>query len=174
MNARTARAAALFLAVATIGCSEPGTDAPDRDPETSESTVELPPVDTPLMLRAKHSDSCLTLEDTSVIQRAHGGGGQIWTLERDDDGRWKILFNGLVLGATGEDDGSSVIVATDEGQPSQRWRFQAIDESYYRIINAGSGRLLEVADESTADSAPIQVRQETGASNQAWGIQVED
>ncbi len=128
-----------------------------------------PPDGEPLMLRAKHSDRALTLEDTSVVQRAPGGGGQLWTLEKDGD-TWKILFNGQALTASGEENGSAVRVDADRGEPTQRWRLEHIAGSYYRIANAASGRLLDVSENRYDDGAAVHLWENAHAFNQVWWI----
>lgn len=129
-----------------------------------------PPVDTPLMLRAKHSDRALTVSDTSIVQHAPGDSGQTWTLEQDGERGWKMICGSRVLTADGDDNGSTLRLDPDRSDDAQRWNFEHIAGSFYRIINVGSGRLLDVSGNSYADGAKVHLWEPVHAPNQVWWI----
>ncbi len=142
----------------------------DDPPELPTGDAGTPPDGAPVMLRAKHSDRALTPEGGSLIQRAPGGGRQQWMLEADGERGWRILLDGQTLTAAGEENGAALRIEADRDDAAQRWRFEHVAGSYYRIINAASGRLLDVSANRYDDGAPVHLWENAHGFNQVWWI----
>jgi hypothetical protein len=148
---------------------------PAEDPPSLPTgDAGTPPAGVPVLLRAKHSDRGLTLDGAALIQRAPGADGQTWTLEPDGEHVWKIRIDGKVLAAVGEENGAVLRVEADRGEPAQRWRFDHVAGSYYRIVNAASGRLLDVSGNRYDDDAPVHLWENANGFNQVWWIDPQD
>lgn len=144
---------------------------PEGDPlELPRGTAGTLPEKRPLRLRAKHSDRALTVVDGAVRQQTAGAGGQSWTLEAAGDDQWIIRMDGKVLTAAGDDNGAALSMAADEGSALQRWRFEHVAGSYFRISCAEGGRLLDVAGASYADGAAAHLWEQAHVPNQVWWI----
>ncbi|HEA28436.1 MAG TPA: T9SS type A sorting domain-containing protein [Leeuwenhoekiella sp.] len=52
----------------------------------------------------------------------------------------------------------------------QRWGFEEIEPGYYKISSKNGGKVLDVAQCSTADGANVQQFQWVGGDCQRWGL----
>jgi pectate lyase C len=68
-------------------------------------------------------------------------------------------------------NGANVSQWTDLGGDNQLWRFVSVGSGYYEIINANSGRALEVYGWSTADGGNIVQYQNLNNANQHWMLE---
>ncbi|MCD0444032.1 RICIN domain-containing protein [Glycomyces sp. A-F 0318] len=102
-------------------------------------------------------------------------GAQLWAVERLTEG----YSNREQYAITNAADGSRLAVADGlavleaaEGDPSDaaRWYLSTTGDGTYVPVNAGTGLVLDVWGEATADGSPIQTYTPTAADNQRWGV----
>lgn len=148
---------------------------PANDPPSLPTgSAGTPPSGRTLLIRAKHSDLALTLSDSGLVQQAPGAGGQTWNLEKDGDKGWKILQGGKVLTAEGDQNGATLSLDADRGEPTQRWRFEPVAGSYYRIFSAAADRLLDVSENRYDDNALVHLWENANGFNQVWWIDLQE
>ncbi|MBK1826708.1 glycoside hydrolase family 97 catalytic domain-containing protein [Haloferula rosea] len=144
---------------------------PAGDPlELPEGDAGTPPRATPLRLRAKHSDRALTSVDGTIQQKDISKGSQQWMLEPAEGDQWRIVMGDLVLAAEGNENGAPVRLETDRKDALQRWRLEHVAGSYYHIVNADGGRLLDVIGGSYADGAATHLWEKAHVPSQVWWI----
>ncbi|WP_168123236.1 RICIN domain-containing protein [Paenibacillus sp. HB172176] len=77
----------------------------------------------------------------------------------------------LAVGGTDKSaSGASIVQETDSGQDYQRWSLVNKGNGYYSIINADSGKYMDISGESTADEAHDIQWTSTGGQNQEWNM----
>jgi len=144
--------------------------AGDDPLELPQGTAGEVPGNQLLCLRARHSDRALTMDGDTVCQRAAGGDHQSWTLENVEGDQWIIAMGGKVLTAEGGEDGARLAMRVNDGSSLQRWKFEHVAGSCYRIRNVQSGRLVDVIGGSYADGAETHVWEEAHVPSQVWWI----
>ncbi|MEV4616684.1 RICIN domain-containing protein [Kitasatospora sp. NPDC049258] len=60
--------------------------------------------------------------------------------------------------------------APSGSSPQQRWMLSTTGDGHSTVINVATGDLLDVANASTADGAPVGVYRPTTGSNQSWTL----
>ena len=53
---------------------------------------------------------------------------------------------------------------------SQKWIFEKVDSSYYKIVNKNSGKVLDVCGLSQNENAQVVQYEYTGGWNQQWKV----
>ncbi|SDL44981.1 O-Glycosyl hydrolase [Glycomyces sambucus] len=102
-------------------------------------------------------------------------GAQLWEVERLTEGYTNTEEYAIVNAATGARlavaDGLAVL-EPDEGEPSAAatWYLSTTGDGTYVPVNAGTGLVLDVWGEATADGSPVQTYTPTSAPNQRWGV----
>lgn len=75
-----------------------------------------------------------------------------------------------VAGAS-TDNGAPVHLWDRHDQENQQWRFVPIDEGFYEIVGAGSGKLLEIPNAPDPENGPVaSLLTRTGSPNQHWTV----
>ncbi|MGB3440597.1 MAG: family 43 glycosylhydrolase [Actinophytocola sp.] len=64
--------------------------------------------------------------------------------------------SGKCLQVSGSADGAGTTQSACTGSSGQRWRFEDLADDTSRLVNAGSGKVLDVADCGTADGAVVR------------------
>ena len=68
------------------------------------------------------------------------------------------------------DNGASIVTREWNNNPFQRWRLEQTGGGFYRIINVGSGKVLDVTGQSTQNGANIQQWDYANQPNQQWRL----
>ncbi|MET7832105.1 Ricin-type beta-trefoil lectin domain-containing protein [Micromonospora sediminicola] len=77
--------------------------------------------------------------------------------------------SGRCLGVTGDDpEGAQAALADCTGGPEQQWVVTPVAADTYLLVNAASGKCLDVNEASTDDGADIQQWSCNGQANQQW------
>lgn len=132
---------------------------------------------------AKHSGKSLMVQDGSgskgakVVQGTFGMSAEsIWKLSENSDG-YTVFTNinsGLDMGVSGAsvDDGAAIIQWSQGSNTNDEWTVERLENSdFYRVINRKSGKVLEVADQSMDDNAPLIQNNWMDADNQKFEIE---
>jgi len=64
----------------------------------------------------------------------------------------------------------TIIQWTDTGAQNQHWRWVAVGDGSYEIVNQTSGQLLDVTSGSTADGATIIQQPDNNGASQHWTL----
>ncbi|HEX8311281.1 MAG TPA: protein kinase [Chthoniobacteraceae bacterium] len=67
-------------------------------------------------------------------------------------------------------DGGNIHQWTKNGTPAQKWILQAADGGFFKIVNAGSGKLVAVLGASAEEGADVIQWSDTGAQDQQWKL----
>lgn len=100
---------------------------------------------------------------------------QLWEVEQLTDGRSNREKYQIVNAATGTrlavGDGLAVLESA-EGEPpaAAQWYLSTTGDGTYVPVNVGTGVVLDVWGEATADGSPVQTYTPTSASNQRWTV----
>ncbi|MCC3765086.1 RICIN domain-containing protein [Glycomyces sp. TRM65418] len=100
---------------------------------------------------------------------------QLWTIDQLTDGVSNREQYQIVNAATGTRlavaEGLAVLESA-EGDPSEaaKWYLSTTGDGTYVPVNVGTGRVLDVWGEATADGSPVQTYTPTAASNQRWTV----
>jgi hypothetical protein len=65
-------------------------------------------------------------------------------------------------------NGAQVQEWTCNGSGAQTWQIQALDTTYYKLVNPQSGKCLDIAGNLTADGTKVELWTCNGGSNQAF------
>jgi len=109
---------------------------------------------------------------------AGGGSNQRWSFTPAGNGNYYIKVKSTQMcmapSAQGTVDGEKVQQRTCGTSSEFQWTVTALGTGYYKVVNANSGKSLDVQDNSLINGANIQVWAYTGANNQQWQfVQVE-
>src|SRR6516162_8321487 len=107
---------------------------------------------------------------------AHPGTGQEVGESGDDlanNGKYnmKTLVNTsscMDVSGGSTSNGAQIQEWTCNGSGAQVWQPQALDTTYYKLINPQSGKCLDIAGNQTADGAKAELWTCSGGSNQAF------
>jgi endoglycosylceramidase len=137
------------------------------DHTTDTVTVELAAASV-YEIESVNSEKLLgvTADGNAVQQSATGTASQQWRVTSGEGGyRIANVESGAALGVTGQDNGANV-----RQQERGRWQIELVGDGIYRIEHAGTGKVLDVTDRSTADGANVQQWAYTGGDNQQWRL----
>ncbi|WP_205325082.1 RICIN domain-containing protein [Glycomyces sp. YM15] len=100
---------------------------------------------------------------------------QLWEVERLTDGYSNRELYSIVNAATGTRlavaDGRAVLEAAgDDPSDAAQWYLSTTGDGTYVPVSKGTGLVLDVWGEATADGSPVQTYTPTAASNQRWGL----
>jgi alpha-glucosidase len=124
-------------------------------------------------LRAKHSGRLLSLDDSSVIQSGENPTlGQQWMLAPAGNGLYQLTIGSRTLTSRGNENGAPVTVESPQSDAAQRWRFEHIVGSWYRIFNSASNKVLDVAEISYSDGARLHTWEWSQGANQIWALEL--
>ncbi|MFB6846668.1 glycoside hydrolase [Streptomyces sp. NPDC056373] len=111
--------------------------------------------------------------DGVVVRTADpAAASQLWSVERLTRGNGNRDRYALVNAA----DGRHLAVRDDEAvledrdTPAGRWIMSTTGDGSWTFVNAATGRLLDVAGQSTADGARVSAHLPTSNANQRWGV----
>src|SRR5262249_37744089 len=65
-------------------------------------------------------------------------------------------------------NGAQIQEWTCNGTGAQTWQIQALDTTYYKLVNLQSGKCLDIAGNQTADGTKVELWTCSGGSNQAF------
>jgi len=107
-----------------------------------------------------------------------GGSNQRWSFTPAGNGNYYIKVKSTQMcmapSAQGTVDGEKVQQRTCGTSGEFQWTVTSLGTGYYKVVNANSGKSLDVQDNSLLNGANIQVWAYTGANNQQWQfVQVE-
>ncbi|MHB9755153.1 RICIN domain-containing protein [Streptomyces sp. BYX5S] len=114
--------------------------------------------------------------DALVISGGTGAAGQRWRLaEISASGpanRRRHVFTSAADGRRlAVRDGAAVVEPdTGERDPAAQWILSTTGDGTYTLVNAGTGRLLEVGGQATHEGAPVGTWQPNSGSNQRWRV----
>lgn len=74
------------------------------------------------------------------------------------------------VASAGTADGTNIQEWTCNGTGAQSFQLQAIDSTWYKIVNTTSGKCIDVAANGTADGTNIQLWTCNGTSKQNWNL----
>ncbi|MFF3848219.1 glycoside hydrolase [Streptomyces sp. NPDC002328] len=123
----------------------------------------------------------------SLAPAADGGGAvihttdattteQLWTVRQltpGTDHRARYSLTGATTGKRlAVRDGQTVLEAPAGAAPDDaaRWIMSTTGDGTWTFVNAATGRLLDVAGQSTADGAKVSTYTPTSAANQRWTV----
>jgi hypothetical protein len=116
-------------------------------------------------------------DGTGIVLRTEDGTAaeQLWAVERLTGGHTNRERHQIVNAATGTRlavaDGLAVLEpAADEPSPAAQWYLSTTGNGTYVAVNVGTGNVLDVWGEATADGSPVQTYLPTSASNQRWTV----
>ncbi|MFJ9041688.1 RICIN domain-containing protein [Streptomyces sp. NPDC102406] len=131
-------------------------------------------------LTGVQSGKDLTVADDSgrlVIRAGASDAGQRWQVRRISGGkdaanRKQYVFTGAGSGKRlAVRDGVPVAEAdTGPRDASARWILSTTGDGTYTLVNAGTGKLLEVGGQATADGAAVTTYQPNSGANQRWKV----
>ncbi|WP_089156755.1 RICIN domain-containing protein [Micromonospora sp. NBS 11-29] len=79
--------------------------------------------------------------------------------------------SGRCLGVTGDDpEGAQAALADCTGGPEQQWVVTPVAADTYLLVNAASGKCLDVNEAATDDGADVQQWSCNGQGNQQWKL----
>ncbi|MFD3475851.1 RICIN domain-containing protein [Streptomyces sp. NPDC058695] len=130
-------------------------------------------------LTGVQSGKDLTVADggsTLVIESETGKAGQRWRLAQisgeGPTNRRRHVFTSATDGRRlAVRDGAPVVEPdTDERDVAAQWILSTTGDGTYTLVNAGTGRLLEVGGQATHEGAPVGTWQPNSGSNQRWKV----
>ncbi|WP_329580066.1 RICIN domain-containing protein [Streptomyces sp. NBC_01361] len=130
-------------------------------------------------LTGVQSGKDLTVADggsTLVIESGTGMAGQRWRLAQiSGEGpanRRRHVFTSAADGRrlAVRDGAPAVEPDTDERDAAAQWILSTTGDGTYTLVNAGTGRLLEVGGQATHEGAPVGTWQPNSGSNQRWKV----
>ncbi|MDA1388217.1 MULTISPECIES: RICIN domain-containing protein [Glycomyces] len=100
---------------------------------------------------------------------------QLWEIDQLTDGYSNREQYAIVNADTGTRlavaDGKAVLEAADgDPSPAAQWFLSTTGDGTYVPVNVGTGLVLDVWGEATADGSPVQTYTPTSASNQRWTL----
>ncbi|MFS0725295.1 RICIN domain-containing protein [Paenibacillus sp. 1P07SE] len=112
-----------------------------------------------------------TMENTPLIQWEKSDDfNQRFGLETQATGyRFHALHSSKVLDVEGGSD--KVVQWGSTYEDSQYWRAEPLNDGTYRIVNAASGGVLDVAGASQDNHAPVIAHSWNGYANQRWYVE---
>ncbi len=139
-------------------------------------------------LEARHSGKMLDL----LANRSDEGAGigqwrrsddlpqQRWNLARQPDGSYAVIAAGTGKALSIKGD-SEVVQFSDNGAPEHRWTIEPmtplpdpVPEGAYMIINANSGRVIDVEYRNTDDGTKIHQWSSDNGAHQRWRLTKQD
>ncbi|MGD6746901.1 RICIN domain-containing protein [Streptomyces sp. BH106] len=111
-----------------------------------------------------------------VIRSGTGAAGQRWRLAQiSGEGpasRKRHVFTSAADGRRlAVRDGAPVVEPdTGERDPAAQWILSSTGDGTYTLVNAGTGRLIEVGGQATSEGAPVGTWQPNSGSNQRWRV----
>ncbi|WP_081913132.1 RICIN domain-containing protein [Glycomyces sp. NRRL B-16210] len=129
-----------------------------------------------------HSDKSIApTEDGAGIALAtddESDPAQLWSIERLTDGHTNRERYAIVNAANGTrlavEEGLAVLEdAGGEAPASAQWYLSTTGNGLYVPVNVGTGLVLDVWGEATADGSPVQTYTPTSANNQLWSVEDE-
>ncbi|GAA3191546.1 RICIN domain-containing protein [Streptomyces virens] len=129
-------------------------------------------------LTGVQSGKAVTVADDGtglVIGAGDGSAAQRWRLSavRPDDGvRQRYEFTNPVDGRrlTVRDDVPVAEPHTGERDPAAEWIMSTTGDGTWTLVNAATGRLLEVGGQATHDGAAVTTWQPNSGANQRWTV----
>ncbi|MEV1021884.1 RICIN domain-containing protein [Streptomyces sp. NPDC050264] len=130
-------------------------------------------------LTGVQSGKDLTVADDGsrlVIRTGASDAGQQWRLKqisgKGADNRKQYVFASAASGKRiAVRDGVPVVEAdTGRRDAAARWIVSTTGDGTYTLVNAGTGKLLEVGGQATNDGAAVTTYQPNSGSNQRWRV----
>ncbi|MFJ8113557.1 RICIN domain-containing protein [Streptomyces sp. NPDC096132] len=101
---------------------------------------------------------------------------QLWSLRQLTSGTGNRERYAVVSAATGKQlavrDDQAVLEEPGDGEPGStaQWIMSTTGDGTWTLVNAATGRLLDVTGQSTADGAKVSTYTPTSAANQRWAV----
>jgi O-glycosyl hydrolase len=116
-------------------------------------------------------------DGTGIVLRTDDASSaeQLWQIEQLTDGVSNREKYQIVNAATGSRlavaDGRAVLESAEDGlSEAAQWYLSTTGDGTYVPVNVGTGLVLDVWGEATADGSPVQTYTPTSASNQRWTV----
>ncbi|WP_254076246.1 glycoside hydrolase [Streptomyces sp. P3] len=131
-------------------------------------------------LQGTQSGKSLAPSDTGsgVVLRTDDAGSaqQLWSVRKLTRGTGNRERYALARTGTGEllavREGQAVLEKPEKGGVAEaaQWIMSTTGDGTWTFVNAATGRLLDVAGQSTADGAKVSTYTPTSAANQRWSV----
>ncbi|MGI5160991.1 glycoside hydrolase [Microbispora sp. CA-102843] len=100
---------------------------------------------------------------------------QLWQVRKLTDGASNRAEYSITTGAGDrqlavQDGALTMAEPQTEPDPSRRWILSTTGDGAYTLVNVGTGRLVDVGGQATADGAAVGVWQATSGTNQSWKV----
>ncbi len=107
----------------------------------------------------------LVLQNTAAPAKASGiVSGQIYSLTSAVDAG----FGAAVSGASKANKGNVCLASAKASAPEQQWRFDYLNNGYYRITNVNSGKVLDLTGAKAVNAQNLQQYAANGTKAQEW------
>lgn len=111
--------------------------------------------------------------DASGVAIRASGQGQQWTLRKLTAGNGNRERYAIVNAANGKQlavRGNDAVLQPPSADPNAQWVMSTTGDGTWTFVNVATGRLLDVAGQSTADGAKVSTWTPTSGSNQRWVV----
>ncbi|MFJ8822350.1 RICIN domain-containing protein [Streptomyces sp. NPDC102467] len=111
-----------------------------------------------------------------VIKTGAADAGQRWQVKqisgKGADNRKQYVFTSAASGKRLAVRDGVPVVETDTGRrdAAARWILSTTGDRTYTLVNAGTGKLLEVGGQATSDGAAVTTYQPNSGANQRWQV----
>jgi O-glycosyl hydrolase len=99
---------------------------------------------------------------------------QLWNVSKLTAGPSNRARYGVVNVATGKRlamrDGALVLDDTADDDPAAQWVWSTTGDGTWTLVNAATGRLVDVSGQATADGSPVGTWTPTSGGNQRWRV----
>jgi O-glycosyl hydrolase len=115
-------------------------------------------------------------DGTGVVIRTSdpGRADQLWSVERLTGGTSNRGRFAVVNAATGarlaERNGTAVLEPAGQADPAAQWIMSSTGDGTWTFVNAGTGRLIDVAGQATGDGARVSTWTPNSGANQRWTV----
>ncbi|GAA1374346.1 RICIN domain-containing protein [Streptomyces beijiangensis] len=129
-------------------------------------------------LTGVQSGKDLTVADDGsslVIKADAAEPGQQWQLKEitgDSGNRARYVFTSTASGKRLAVHDNAPVLEEDTGRrdATAQWIMSSTGDGTWTLVNAATGKLLEVGGQATADGSPVTVYQPNSGSNQRWRL----
>ena len=154
--------------------ANPNYVAPLGSPVTINSGWYTITAGTSTNLRLDVRDGSVDLNAQAQTYTKNSTDAQRWYITRDGSTNYYYIMSGisglyLQTNNNGKTNGTVVVQAAGAGTDAQRWCLYKVGNSYV-FKNKASGRVLDIANASTASGTQVQIYDYNGTSAQMWTL----
>ena len=136
-------------------------------------------------IKSKLNNKCL---DIVGISENNGAQVQIWDDVDGDNQKWKVEQEGIQSITTITSKRNEKVIEVPEGKINngeilqqqeksdsaehQIWKFESIDDKYYKIINQKSGKAIDMKDAGSSNGNVVHQWDYKGLDNQLWYLEI--